>query len=43
MKLWQALFVCYLAAVAIHIASAQGNDNGNSNGVYNVGAKPPRN
>jgi hypothetical protein len=37
MKLYQALFVLYVAAVAVHIATAQ-NDNGNTNGNYNLGA-----
>lgn len=37
MKLYKALLLCYLAAVAINIASGQGSGNGNDNGQYNVG------
>ena len=36
MKLYRALLLCYLAAVAINIASGQGSGNGNDNGQYNV-------
>ena len=36
MKLCRALLLCYLAAVAINIASGQGSYNGNDNGQYNV-------
>jgi len=41
MKLYQALFVLYLAAVAVNIANGQNDNNGNDNGVYNVGTSPP--
>ncbi|KAK9905758.1 hypothetical protein WJX75_005871 [Coccomyxa subellipsoidea] len=37
MKVYQALFVLYLAAVAVNIANGQGSGNGNDNGQYNVG------
>lgn len=37
MKLYRAVLVLYLAAVAAQIAAGQGNDNGNNNGVYNTG------
>lgn len=37
MKLYKALILCYLAAVAINIAAGQGSNNGNDNGQYNVG------
>lgn len=37
MKLYKALIICYLAAVAVNIANGQGSGNGNDNGQYNVG------
>jgi hypothetical protein len=36
MKLYQALLVAYLAAVAFQIAAGQ-NNNGDGNGNYNLG------
>lgn len=31
----------YVAAVAVNIANGQNDNNGNDNGVYNVGTSPP--
>lgn len=41
MKLYKALLLCYLAAVAINIAAGQGSGNGNDNGQYNVRSAAP--
>lgn len=40
MKVYRALFLCYVAAVAISTVAAQpGNNNGNDNGVYDLGER----